>query len=424
MSKKLTQKYVQSLQPKEEAYVVTDTECSGFYVKVGKRKKTYYLKYVDKDTRQRKHKIGEAGDVLTVTQARTLANRLKARLAEGESLIQEKPKDGLTLGEFINKHYTPWRLSNHKVGSYTLGMIKTHFGKLFYSRAIEDLKISEFYDWRNKRLELGRKAATINKNIVAINAALNWGVKHGYIEVNPIEKIEPLKEYDSDTKLRYLTDEERERLMTALDDREKKMRTERVNHNKWLKERGQSLMPLLDGEFVDYIKPMVLLSLHTGIRQGNLFALEWRDINFDSNTITLRAAVSKGGKTHRIPMNSIAAQLLTSWHKQSQNTESEALVFPSPKTGKQLNNVKKAWAAILKAAEIENFRWHDMRHDFASQLVMSGVDLNTVRELLCHASMEMTMRYAHLAPNVKQQAVELLSTKNNGDVKGKKRMAV
>ena len=173
-------------------------------------------------------------------------------------------------------------------------------------------------------------------------------------------------------------------------------------------------MPALDGEFADHIKPMVLLSLHTGMRRGNLFYLLWGDIDFESNTIMLRAAVSKAGKTLRIPLNSFAVELLKSWKAQSANTASDAFVFPSPVSGVMLNNVKKAWAGVLKAAQIENFRWHDMRHDFASQLVMKGVDLNTVRELLGHADMEMTMRYAHLAPSVKLQAVELLARNAGG----------
>ena len=75
----------------------------------------------------------------------------------------------------------------------------------------------------------------------------------------------------------------------------------------------------------------------------------------------------------------------------------------------EMDNCKSAWVKLLQDAGIKNFRWHDMRHDFASQLIMRGVDLNTVRELMGHADMKMTLRYAHLAPQVKRAAVAFLT---------------
>ena len=106
-----------------------------------------------------------------------------------------------------------------------------------------------------------------------------------------------------------------------------------------------------------------------------------------------------------IPLNEKAFKAFSDWRTLS---KSEGLVFPSPVTGKRLDNVSKAWASLKKIAEIKNFRWHDMRHDFASQLVMKGVDLNVVRGLLGHSDMKMTLRYAHLSPEAKTKAVAVL----------------
>ncbi len=150
---------------------------------------------------------------------------------------------------------------------------------------------------------------------------------------------------------------------------------------------------------------MVLLTLNTGLRRGELFSLMWSDINFEKALLTVRGDTAKSGKTRHIPLNKIALQVLIDW--QSFN-DSDKLIFSNARTGTIFNHIKKSWAAVLERASIKNFRWHDMRHHFASKLVMAGADLNSVRELLGHADITMTLRYAHLAPEHKAKIVSML----------------
>ena len=86
--------------------------------------------------------------------------------------------------------------------------------------------------------------------------------------------------------------------------------------------------------------------------------------------------------------------------------KAQSFVFAGESDVDPIKGVKKAWAGLLKKAKVSAFRFHDLRHTFASKLVMAGVDLNTVRELLGHSDISMTLRYAHLAPEHKAAAVE------------------
>lgn len=127
----------------------------------------------------------------------------------------------------------------------------------------------------------------------------------------------------------------------------------------------------------------------------------------------MRGEISKNGKTAHIPLNDEAIDILTTWHSQHAHAGDNNLIFTSPKSGEKLKNARRSWEAVLKDAKIENFRWHDMRHAFASQLVRSGVDLTIVCELLNHSNLKLTMRYAHLAPEAKLRAVQLLNRRGN-----------
>jgi integrase len=408
MKIKFTQSSVNNLKSTGKGYWITDGGCENLRLYIGATgKKTWYSRYRNDAGKTQSQKLGTAS-AISVAQAREMALDIAVRVAKGQSVKKEKAIEKITLGPLIENLYRPWVTAYRRSGSATMDMLRSTFSFLF-NHPVENITIVEIEKWRLSRVADGTKASTVNRLLGALQSAINWAVKQGITPLNPIARMECLQETDSDAKVRYLSDDERERLMAALDAREDKMRAARGNHNGWLVERKHRRKPSLGEIYVDYLKPLVLLSLNTGARRGNLLSLTWGDIDFNAGTMLFRAAVSKSGKTHRIPMNDIVAETLIAWRNQAADISQDALVFQSPKTGEKLENCNTAWEGVLRAAKIENFRWHDMRHDFASRLVMLGENLNTVRELLGHSDMKMTMKYAHLAPDVKHSAVQKLA---------------
>lgn len=253
----------------------------------------------------------------------------------------------------------------------------------------------------------GRSTETVNRDIATFKAAISKAVLWEFLEKHPLEKLKLLKK-DRSSKIRFLSADEEQRLREAAIAREVKIKSDRDSANQWRKERGYDLLPDLNNIiFADHMRPMILLSINTGLRRGEVFSLKWENIDLERAMLTIEGAYAKSGKTRHVPLNTEALHTLKSWRLQTHNT---ILVFPS-KNDEPFNNVKKTWAGILNLAKINNFRWHDLRHHFASRLVMAGVDLNTVRELLGHSEMTMTLRYAHLAPEHKANAVEKLVNK-------------
>jgi integrase len=206
--------------------------------------------------------------------------------------------------------------------------------------------------------------------------------------------------------VRFLSEAEERRLRAAVEAREERRRVERDSANRWRAERGYVLLPSLrDFVFTDHVKPLILLSMNTGCRRGELFDLTWSNVDLDRRILTVTGATAKSRRTRHIPLNREATSVLLNWRAQCE--DASGLVFVNEQ-GQRFDRVNSSWRRLLKDAKITDFRWHDMRHHFASRLVMGGVDLNTIRELLGHSDYAMTLRYAHLAPEFKLKAVEVL----------------
>jgi integrase len=389
------------LKPSQKQYDIWDSRLTGFILRVNPNgNHVYRCEYA----RGKRITLGKA-NVLTPMQARDRALEILGEAAKGDDpQLLRKRKKCRTLEAFMQNEYKPWVETNRKDAAKTLARIHQCFVKPFGYKDLFEITPALIEQWRIQKLKLGRSAETVNRDIATFKAALSKAVLWGIIDKHPLTNLKLLKS-DAAIKVRYLSREEEKNLRIALDKREEELRGARDRGNQWREQRGYNLLPNLIDQFADHLKPMIVLSLNTGVRQGELLNLTWQSVDFAAKVLTIEGRLSKSGKTRHVPLNKEAFTVLQHWKKSNNNNED--LVFPND-VGDKFYSVKKGWASILKLAQINNFRWHDMRHHFASRLVMTGVDLNTVRELLGHSDIKMTLRYVHLAPEHKAEAVARL----------------
>jgi len=404
MRGKITQKLVDGLNPQAKPFEVCDTELRGFLLRVQPSGiKSYICQYA----RGKRLTLGSP-EIMTPFQARELAKEAMARyLTTGvDPMHQKKIEKSHTFESFVTEKYMPWVESNHCRPHDTLSMMKAWYP------IIRNVKLSDITAWTVEKqratwLKAGANTVTVNHKINYLKIALNRAVAWEVLQKNPLSSVK-LSKVDKIGIVRYLSDEEDFRLRNALDAREEKHREKRESFNQWRKERGHEILPeYSDDGFVDHLKPLTLVALDTGLRRGELFKLKWVHVNFPGRILTVIGSTAKSKTTRHVPMTDEAFDVLKRWSDPEKPQKSD-YVFPSADGG-TLDSIKTAWNRLMKDAEIKNFRFHDTRHTFASRLVMRGVDLNTVRELLGHANITMTLRYAHLAPAKLATAIATLN---------------
>jgi len=368
--------------------------------------------YLDIKMGDKRHtaKLGTT-DELPLSKAREIARTTLAQARAAEAghaqvpalIRKEKPKRIPSIGEWIETTYAPRVLAHKKSGEATRKRIKAAFAGKIWEMSMDSPKLAHaVLEWRQDRLDAGKMPSTINRDCAALKAAISHAVEMEVLDVHPLRRIRPLKEAQ-ESRVRFLSDREEAALFAALDAREERVRAERDSANEWRRERSYAeRIDLRTTPYVDFVKPAIILLLNTGMRRGECFALRWLDVDLDNRFLTVKASGTKSGKARRIPLNDTCMEMLTAWGSM---TNRDGIVFPSPRGGGIINDFKKTWAGLMETAGIPDFRVHDMRHTFASRLVQLGVPLNTVRELLGHASLTMTMRYAHLAPEHGLEAV-------------------
>jgi integrase len=251
----------------------------------------------------------------------------------------------------------------------------------FPGRTLDEITAGELERIRTERLrvttgedgaERSVTSATANRELAFLRRVFNVAIRDDKASSNPVSKLKALREPSGRT--RYLTDVEEERLMKALPNDEDRAR--------------------------------VTVLTHTGFRRGELLGLRWRDVDLKGGVLTIPKA--KNGEARHVPLTSTVRAILS---RRTRPLDANTLVFPNSEGHRDLRWAKKTVPAALRAAQIEDFRFHDLRHTFASRLAMEGVDLMTIRELMGHKTMAMTLRYSHLSPGHRRTAIERLVTR-------------
>lgn len=331
-----------------------------------KKGNNWYIDYYVKGRRKRK-KIGPSKKL-----AEQVLKDVHVKLARGEYLgVLEEKK--VPFKDFTEKYLEYSRAnktaSSHRRDTVLLKNLVSVFGE----KNLSEFDSSMVEDYKIKRLGGGSSPATVNREVSCLKNLFNKAVEWGSARKNPVRGVRMLKEPPG--RIRYLEREEIERLLKATDS--------------------------LPSECGRYLRPIVVTALNTGFRKNEILQLKWKDIDFNGRKITVLK--TKTNEIRTVPMNEMLWRELKNAPR---HPESE-YIFCNEK-GSKYNNVRKSFDRALKLAGITDFRFHDLRHTFASHLVMSGTDIRTVQQLMGHKEIKMTMRYAHLSRSHLQDAVDRL----------------
>lgn len=398
----LTKRIVANAAPQDRPYELRDLTMKGLILRV---QPSGYKAWIVEWARGKRRTLGAAGH-LSLDEARA-----QALHAMSEALQQRLPSvaavtsAGMSLERFLDERYTPWAKLELKGGEDYSARIRASFPALLSLplERIDEVVVERW--WQSVLTQPLRNTGkpmtkvTASRNLACLRAAMSRAVEWKLLATNPLLGMRN-KTIPSRKVVRFLSADEEARIRRMLAKRDGYMIAARKSGNLWRKMREEPLYPEIPADgFGDHLSPVVLLAMNTGLRRGELLKLEWRDIDLATRMLTVRAENAKSGLQRFVPLNNEAHDVLVRWKRQRGG---EGAVFG-------ISDAKTAWSRLLDDAGVKDFRFHDLRHHFASRLVRAGVDLNTVRELLGHADIKMTLRYAHLCPETLAAAVAKLA---------------
>ena len=327
----------------------------------------WWIRYADASGRIRREKAG------TKSTALMLYRKRKTEVLQNRKLPESLRKARISFSE-IARDALEYSCATKVPDAYRID--RWHMETLlgwFREKAAEEITPQEIERKLEELAHKGRKPATLNRYRALLSLVYSLAIRNRKLATNPVRQVTRRKE--NNERVRFLDEAEEIRLRAKL----------------------LEMYPEYEAEFD--------LGLHTGMRRGEQYQLRWQDVDLKNGILTI--ARSKHGEARRIQINSVARAALIKLREQSDGVGYVCSGFQGPRS----RDWRRWFEEVVEKAEIPNLRWHDLRHTFASRLVMAGVPLRAVQTLLGHKRIETTLRYSHLGEAHLHEAVERLTVK-------------
>lgn len=383
---KLTNDVVKALEaPEQGNRILYDSDEAGFGIRItASGTKSFILNYRTTSGRERRYTIGTTS-TWSLSSARKRAEDLKRRIrSEHYDPLEEleRRRADVKMNElcdmFIKEHLP--KKADATQRDYKQ-IIDTYIRPKLKHEPVAELQFRQVNDLFHQITAKGKRT-TANRTMSVLSKMFSEAQKRGWASHNPTKGVE---KNDEVKRERFLDADELERLLDAL-------------------------AKLEDQEAANIFRLILL----TGARKTEVLAVTWDMFDLKLGTWTKPSHHTKQKKTHKVPLSAPARQLLAEIRDAAGGDRGD-YVFPArfastkestKKPKPYRTNVKNQWAAVLKAAKLEDLHIHDLRHSFASFLVAEGMSLPLIGRLLGHTQAATTHRYAHLALDPLRAAAE------------------
>jgi integrase len=369
--------------------LIRDTSTDGFFLRVTPTGRVAFGVAYTFNGRERRMSIG-AHPELSVLAARKLAVRCRAQAITGQDPLEQRrsarketlaAKRAPTLGDlrdhYFEAHITAYRANGEPVRARSSIKDEERYWRDILNTGGSNTKLAELTGERIEAIHRAiskRAPVAANRACASLARALGIAMKAGWIDCNPAVGI---KRNPEEARARYLTEDEIVRLREAVDQNP---------------DRASALI--------------VWFALLTGARRGEILQARWPDIDLKAGVWMKPRLTTKQRRTHRLPLSADAVAVLRELRALNPSID---LVIPG-NSETTLTRLKRAWNAIRRRAQLEDVRFHDLRHAHASILISRGCSLALVGAALGHTQAQTTMRYAHLMDGALRDAANLVAS--------------